>query len=216
MAKEMEEVKYEYALKVKTWEAEQQKQRQVEEAAAAANREEEAKAKQVQTVQECAQAYRRKLIKTLPNLKILDMSSPLDLEDIYVQVRVRQEEPLRYAQEEEMTPLAAGEPTELLRQSQRHLVERATTAMSPEDALAKFRGIVVLGDPGAGKTTMLRYLVLKMAKGELSNLPDLPIYVELRRFVDSKMDSLLDFVALDWAERYGFPESRSYLQEQLE
>jgi HEAT repeat protein len=138
------------------------------------------------------------------------------LEDIYVQVRVRQEEPLRYAKEEEMTPLAAGEPTELLRQSQRHLVERATTAMPPEDALAEFRRIVVLGDPGAGKTTMLRYLALKMAKGKLSNLPDLPIYVELRRFVDSKMDSLLDFVALDWAERYGFPESRSYLQEQLE
>ncbi|HEY9602881.1 MAG TPA: NACHT domain-containing protein [Allocoleopsis sp.] len=195
-----------------------ERERKTREVAAkeAANREEEAKAKQAQTAQEYAGAYRRKLIKTLPNLKILEMSSPLDLEDIYVQVRVRQEEPLRYAKEEDMTPLAAGEPAELLRQLQRHLVERATTAMPPEDALAKFRRIVVLGDPGAGKTTMLRYLALKMAKGELSNLPDLPIYVELRRFVDSKMDSLLDFVALDWAERYGFPESRSYLQEHLE
>ena len=216
MTRELEELKHENTVKLKTWEAEQQKQRQVEETAAAANREEEAKAKQARTAQECAEAYRHRLIKTLPHLKILEMSSPLDLEDIYVQVRVRQEEPLRYAKEEEMTPLAAGEPTELLRQSQRHLVERATTAMPPEDALAKFRRIVVLGDPGAGKTTMLRYLALKMAKGELSNLPDLPIYVELRRFVDSKMDSLLDFVALDWAERYDFPESRSYLQEQLE
>jgi hypothetical protein len=48
--------------KLKTWEAEQQKQRQVEEAAAAANREEEAKAKQARTAQECAEAYRQRLI----------------------------------------------------------------------------------------------------------------------------------------------------------
>jgi HEAT repeat protein len=216
MAKEMEELKYGYAQKLKTWEAEQQKQRQVEEAAAAANREEEAKAKQARTAQECAEAYRRSLIKTLSNLKILEMSSPLHLEDIYVQVRVREEEPLRYAKEEEMAPLAVGEPTELPQHSQIRSAEWATKAMSPEDALARLRRMVVLGDPGAGKTTMLRYLALRVAKGELSNLPELPVYVELWRFVDSKMDSLLDFVASDWAERYGFREARSYLQEQLE
>ncbi len=216
MTRELEELKHENTVKLKTWEAEQQKQRQVEEAAAAANREEEAKAKQARTAQECAEAYRRSLIKTLSNLKILEMSSPLHLEDIYVQVRVREEEPLRYAKEEEMAPLAVGEPTELLQHSQIRSAEWATKAMSPEDALARLRRMVVLGDPGAGKTTMLRYLALRVAKGELSNLPELPVYVELWRFVDSKMDSLLDFVASDWAERYGFREARSYLQEQLE
>jgi len=216
MTRELEESKHENTVKLKTWEAEQQKQRQVEEAAAAANREEEAKAKQARTAQECAEAYRRSLIKTLSNLKILEMSSPLHLEYIYVQVRVREEEPLRYAKEEEMAPLAVGEPTELLQRSQTRLVERATTAMSAEDALANFRRMVVLGDPGAGKTTMLLYIALKMAQGKLSNLLDLPIYVELRRFVDSKMDSLLDFVAFDLANRYNFQECRSYLQEHLE
>jgi hypothetical protein len=216
MTRELEELKHEKTVKLKTWEAEQQKQRQVEEAAAAATQEEEAKAKQVRTAQEYAKAYRHKLIKTLPNLQILEMSSPLHLEDIYVQVRVREEEPLRYTKEEEMVLLAAGEPTQLLRHSQIRSAGRAATAMSPEDALARFRRMVVLGDPGAGKTTMLRYLALKMAKGELPNLPELPVYIELWRFVDSKMDSLLDFVASDWAERYGFREARSYLQEQLE
>ncbi len=67
MTRELEELKHENTVKLKTWEAEQQKQRQVEEAAAAANREEEAKAKQARTAQECAEAYRRSLIKTLSN-----------------------------------------------------------------------------------------------------------------------------------------------------
>ena len=40
-------------------------------------------------------AYRRALVSELRNLKILDMSKPLDLEALYVQVQVREEEPSR-------------------------------------------------------------------------------------------------------------------------
>lgn len=196
---------------------EQKRKRQEQEAAEreAAEREKAAFAQWEQTVKDGSQAYRQKLLGELRNLRILDMSSPLQLEDIYVQLRVREEEPLRYAKEEEMAPLASGEPAELLRRTQARLAEREEIAMSPEDALLSFRRIAVLGDPGAGKTTMLRYLALKMGQDADPELPYLPVYVELGRFVESRMHDLLEFVASDWHRRYGFANASPFLEQQL-
>jgi hypothetical protein len=82
-------------------------QRKLEKAAAA-----EDEAERFRTAEELAAAYRRKVIEALRNLKILDMTRPLNLEALYVQVRVREDEPPRYGQDEEVLKLAAGEPVE--------------------------------------------------------------------------------------------------------
>ncbi len=196
---------------------EQRRKRNEQEEAAklAAERDKAALAEQEQTFKDGVQAYRHKLLAEIQNLKILDMPTSLQLEDIYVQLRVREEEPLRYAKEEEMAPLASGEPTELLRRSQINLAERAEISLSPEDALASFPRMVVLGDPGAGKTTMLRYLALQMDLDAAAQLSYLPVYVELGRFVESGMDDLLNFAAADWDRRYGFPNALPYIEQQL-
>ena len=175
----------------------------------------EEEAQQEQAIEKQAIAYREKLISGLCNLQIFRMSSPLDLKEIYVKLRVRQEEKLPSAKEEERISLAGGEPTELLRLFQGRLAEQAATAMSPEEALSRFKQITVLGEPGAGKTTILRHLAVKMADGTLPNLPDLPVYVELRSFVESGMEDLLDFVVSDCAKPYKFPD-RSYLEKKLD
>ena len=188
---------------------------QKEAAKQAAERDQAALAERAQLFKDGVQAYRHKLLAEIQNLKILDMPSSLQLEDIYVQLRVREEEPLRYAKEEEMAPLALGEPTELLRRSQLNLAERTEISLSPEDALASFPRMVVLGDPGAGKTTMLRYLALQMDQNATAQLPYLPVYLELGRFVESGMDDLLNFAAADWDRRYGFPNALPYIEQQL-
>jgi hypothetical protein len=176
--------------------------------------EEEEEAKRKQTIEKNVTAYCEKLISGLCNLQIFRMSSPLNLKEIYVKLRVRQEEKRPSAKEEERVSLAGGEPTELLRIFQGRLAEQAATAMSPEEALSRFKKITVLGEPGAGKTTILRHLAVKMADGALPNLPDLPVYVELRSFVESGMEDLLDFVVSNFAKPYNFPE-RSYLEKKL-
>jgi HEAT repeat protein len=162
-----------------------------------------------------ALAYRQALIGELRNLKILDMTKPLDLEALYVQVRVREEEPLQYIRDEEIAKLAHGDPEQLLRLTQERLGERAVLALPPEEALRKFNRIAVLGDPGAGKTTMLRHLAFRSARGELVGGLVLPVYVELRRFVDSHFEDLLDFTSDEWNERYGFVDARPYLDQEL-
>ncbi|MBO0795547.1 MAG: NACHT domain-containing protein, partial [Ktedonobacteraceae bacterium] len=76
---------------------------------------------------------------------------------------------------------------------------------------------VFTGDPGAGKTTLLRYLTLKAANGQLHNLPDFPIYIELNHFASSGYHDLLDFISTRWDDRYGFPkgDARSCIEEHL-
>jgi hypothetical protein len=69
----------------------------------------EEEAKREQTAEKHAIAYRQKLISGLCNLQIFKMSSPLNLEDVYVKLQVRQEEKLPYAKEEERISL--GERT---------------------------------------------------------------------------------------------------------
>ncbi len=174
----------------------------------------EEEAQQEQVIEKQVIAYRQKLISGLSNLQIFKMSRPLNLEKVYVPLRVRQEEKLPSAKEEERVSLAGGQPTEVLRLFQGRLAEQAATATSPEEALSRLKKITVLGEPGAGKTTILRHLAVKMADGALPSLPDLPVYVELRSFVESGMEDLLDFVVSDCAKPYNFPD-RFYLEEKL-
>ncbi len=57
----------------------------------------------------------------------------------------------------------------------------------PEDALAEYRKIAVVGDAGAGKTTMLRHLATRLAAGEVPALPSLPLVVDLHELGRSSL-----------------------------
>lgn len=151
----------------------------------------------------------------LGHMKILDMSKPLDLATLYVQVRVREDEYGRYVREEEIARDAQGDPNTLLASQRERHGQGAATAVAPEDAIARFRCVVLLGDPGAGKTTMLRHLAFRLARRDRIGNLEVPVYVELRRFMDAKAESLLDFVAADWARRYGFEASGEWLEGEL-
>ena len=159
--------------------------------------------------------YRRKLVSRLRNLKILDMARSLELDRLYVQVQVREEEPPKFMSDEEIEHAARGEPEKLLQVSREQLRTKSTGATRPEDALTRFGRIVVLGDPGAGKTTMLRYLAFRAGREELSPGVTLPIYVELRDFIDSRCADLLTYAAGELAQWYGFPGARPYLEQEL-
>jgi HEAT repeat protein len=166
--------------------------------------------------EEAERRYRERLIAALSNLKILDMPSPLRLENIYVQLRVREDTIVRYVRPEEISSLIESERSGLLHGSHARGSDRPAIAMAPEAALVKFRRIAILGDPGAGKTTLMRHLALRAARWELVGLPRLPVYVELRHFIDSGLRDLLDFAAYECDQQYGLPNARQYLEQQLD
>ncbi len=106
----------------------------------------------------------------------------LKLLDLYVPLKARMELPEgetwnrelsvagRKVADEDHELLHFGEPTPLLNVLQRH------------------SGVVVLGDPGAGKTTFVKYLALRLARGEGKQigLDDyLPILLPLAAFANA-------------------------------
>jgi hypothetical protein len=128
-----------------------EKRRKAREVREAARRKEEESAKQLQLADQYALDYRDKLVRELRNLRILDMVRPLDLERTYVRVRIQEAQPMRYADAEEMASLAQGDPNLLLELSQDKLAEDKAESLLPEEALSRYRHMVVLGDPGAAK-----------------------------------------------------------------
>ncbi|MEW1847917.1 NACHT domain-containing protein [Nonomuraea angiospora] len=148
-----------------------------------------------------------RLADDLRHVSLLNRAKPLDLDKLYVQLRIHNQMPLRYVQQEEIENLRGKDFTDLHQLTRTRQEEKEAEPLTPEEALAKFRRLVVLGDPGAGKTTMLRYLALQAARGQLSGKACLPIFVELRRFVRMEVPDVLAYVDRAWADRYGEPEA---------
>jgi hypothetical protein len=162
-----------------------------------------------------AEIYKQSLVRELGALKVLDMAKPLDLNALYVQVKIREDESRRYVADEEIEALATGQPAALLAATAERTVAKHAEAVQPEDALIQFQHVVVLGDPGAGKTTMLKHLAFRICRGELDGLTGVPIFVELRRFIDSGMDDILAFAVKDCDDRYDFADAGAYVHERL-
>lgn len=124
------------------------------------------------------------------HVRILGMSSPMPIQDLFIPVRVSEETRARkymdedymeYINEQERVPSAISR--ELARGYQR---ERSSAVEIIEDGSY----FIVLGGPGSGKSTLLRYLALLYsgrvmpAKKQSSFTPLFPILVTFREAIE--------------------------------
>jgi HEAT repeat protein len=174
------------------------------------------------TNEQRAQIYREALQADprLSTIKILSMSRPLEILNVYVRLRLHQEPQLSYRHEELLREqeLPLRDPNAAFQVDWQRREQRVVTALDPEEAVRTYPRCILLGDPGAGKTTLLRYLALMTAKRALPRLGDiLPIYVELNAFVRSGLSDLLDYAAQTWDGLYAFPhdQARCHIANQL-
>jgi HEAT repeat protein len=90
--------------------------------------------------------------------------------------------------------------------------------IKPGAAVKNYRRMVIFGLPGAGKTSLLKYMALQCCKGSETNENVIPVFIPLREFYaceNSKGKSLRDYIFTVF-ETYGFSGSDAVLERDLE
>ncbi|MBD2303852.1 NACHT domain-containing protein [Nostoc sp. FACHB-190] len=123
-------------------------------------------------------------------MRVLDMSQPMDINQIYTHVNIL----------EKLTAHKRKTIKELLAESNLEDLERfglgrvTEEGVPGENAVKKYKKLIVLGKPGAGKTTFLKHLALQC--NERIFMPNLvPIFLNLKYFSEaSNSPSLLEYM----------------------
>jgi predicted NACHT family NTPase len=124
------------------------------------------------------------------SMRVLDMTQPIDLNAIYTNVNIL----------EKITGRQRLEYQELLQNCSLENYERFSLSRVQEeripalDAVDKYAKLMILGKPGSGKTTFLKYLALQCIEGRFKK--DLiPIFITLKDFAESEnQPSLLEYI----------------------
>ncbi|MBD2001681.1 MULTISPECIES: NACHT domain-containing protein [Cyanophyceae] len=111
-------------------------------------------------------------------LKLLDISRPVKIDEIYINVNILEEIPSQ--QWLELADLQRFTPKEFDRFGLGEVSQTQIAGMKAVEIYSKLR---VLGKPGAGKTTFLQHLAIRCNQGSFA-ANRVPIFVTLRDFAD--------------------------------
>ncbi len=125
-------------------------------------------------------------------LQLLDISRPVDLEHIYIDLNILEQIPSE--QWLDLSELDRLNPEDIERYGLGKIAEGQTSGM---DAVEKSHKLRVLGKPGSGKTTFLKHLAIQCNDGGFA-IDHVPIFITLRDFAESCRNtsqvSLLKFI----------------------
>ncbi|HEY9881667.1 MAG TPA: NACHT domain-containing NTPase [Leptolyngbyaceae cyanobacterium] len=146
-------------------------------------------------VQRCRSKIEPFIRERCGTMRVLDMEQPIGLGEIYTSVNIL--EKLTGRRRLELSDLLEGfDPTDFDRVGLGCITEKRVPGL---DAVQRYQKLMVLGKPGAGKTTFLKYLAIECCGGNF--LADhIPVFVPLKEFAETK----------------GQPELRSFAAAMLE
>ncbi|MBD1920858.1 NACHT domain-containing NTPase [Microcoleus sp. FACHB-831] len=141
-------------------------------------------------VQELREKIKPSIQERCGTMRVLDMTQPIGLNDIYTNVNIL----------EKITGLRRKEITELLQNYNsedfdRFGLGRVTEERVPGlDAVSKYNKLMILGKPGAGKTTFLKHIAIQCIGGEFQ-AKRVPIFVTLKDFSETaNQPTLLKYI----------------------
>jgi len=155
-------------------------------------------------IEKAAKAYTAEIKRQYGKMQIIGMAQPIPLEGIFTHVNVLTKPTAwrRYSIEQlTQSYLDEGRPF-----FSKDISERK----SGLDTVKEITKLFVLGKPGSGKTTFLKYIALQAVEGKLERIP---IFITLREFSDSGL-SLVDFIAKQF-EICDFPDAEPFIEKIL-
>ena len=140
-------------------------------------------------------------------MRIFDMTQPIGLNDIYTHVNML----------EKITAHRRKSINELLQECESGKLEGWVFGKTTEkrfpgiEAVEKYRKLMIWGNPGAGKTTFLKYIAIQCIEGNF--LSDyLPIFLTLRDFAEAAdKQGILEYIHQEFLPN--LPRQESSLQE---
>lgn len=147
-------------------------------------------------VQQVRSQYRSTIQNQCGILQLLDISRPVSIDDIYVDVNILGE--IVSQQWFEITNLQNLNPTEFDRVGLGASEQPQIPGMQAVETHSKLR---VLGKPGVGKTTFLKHLAILCNRGEFA-AHQVPVFITLRDFAEEARESsrvsLLNYIRQAW------------------
>ncbi|MBD1825847.1 NACHT domain-containing NTPase [Cyanobacteria bacterium FACHB-DQ100] len=143
-------------------------------------------------VQKFRDHIRPHLQKRCGTMRVLDMSQPIGLDDIYTNVNIL----------EKITGRRRLELSELLQTVSAENVERFSLGavkgkpIPGLKAVEQYSKLMILGKPGAGKTTFLKHLAIQCIGGRFQP-QQVPIFITLKEFAEiEERPDLLKYIGL--------------------
>ncbi len=146
--------------------------------------------------------YRTRVSELYNTTRLLGHPKPIKIDEIYTDAYV-----LSKLTAFQRFDLSALQARQFQRQSDYDSKETKTKAL--DIALNNDR-LFILGKPGAGKTTFMKYLALQASKGNISSTP---IFISMKEWSDSGID-LIDFISLQF-DICHFPEAKLFIEHLL-
>ena len=129
-------------------------------------------------------------------MRVLDMTQPVDLDRIYTDVNILKNlTRLTWIDEELLKECNTRE------QFDRFLVGTIKERVKGFEAVEEFQKLVVLGKPGAGKTTFMKYLAMSCLAGRFHG-ELVPIFVTLKAYAEERgQPSLESYILTEFQKR---------------
>lgn len=140
-------------------------------------------------VEQVRSKSRANIIKECSTMQVLDMTQPIGLNDNYVNVNIL--ETIVGRRQVDVTELLQNDRLEQFnRWGLGRITEKRVSGLT---AANKYSKLIVLGKPGSGKTTFLKYLALQCSNGQFQ-VDKVPIFITLKDFAQAAPRTLLLYI----------------------
>lgn len=142
----------------------------------------------VETVRD---VIRERIQRQYGTMRLLDMSQPIGLDDIYTNVNILEKiTARRWLTMAELLELHNAE----LQDFERFGLSRIVDSIPGIEAVEKYSRLLILGKPGSGKTTFLKHLAIRCISGDLY-VERIPVFVTLKEFAEEAgQPSILEYL----------------------